>query len=69
MKTKTILLAIISVMVLSSFSAPKKKAKKKKTDKRVVLVTTEFGEMKIKLYDETPIHKANFIKLVEEGFL
>ncbi len=68
MKTKTIVLALLSIVVLSSFGPKKKKAKKKKSDNRVVLLTTEYGDMKIKLYDETPIHKANFIKLVEEGF-
>jgi cyclophilin family peptidyl-prolyl cis-trans isomerase len=29
-----------------------------------VLLTTTFGEIKLKLYDETPIHRDNFIKLV-----
>lgn len=29
---------------------------------------TSKGELIIKLYDETPIHKANFIKLVEKGY-
>jgi peptidylprolyl isomerase len=33
-----------------------------------VLVKTPYGNMKIKLYDDTPQHKANFLKLVEEGF-
>jgi len=34
-----------------------------------VLISTEFGDMKIRLYDETPLHKANFIKLAKEGTL
>jgi cyclophilin family peptidyl-prolyl cis-trans isomerase len=34
-----------------------------------VLISTEFGDIKIRLYDETPLHKANFIKLVKEGTL
>lgn len=34
-----------------------------------VILTTEYGDIKIKLYDETPQHKANFIKLVNEGTL
>ena len=34
----------------------------------VVTIKTEFGDMKAILYDETPKHKANFIKLIEEGF-
>jgi peptidyl-prolyl cis-trans isomerase B (cyclophilin B) len=34
----------------------------------VVTIKTEFGNMVVILYDETPKHKANFIKLAEEGF-
>ena len=33
-----------------------------------VLIETEFGNMKVLLYDETPIHKENFLKLASEGF-
>ncbi len=32
------------------------------------LIETEYGNMKMELYDSTPKHKANFIKLAEEGF-
>lgn len=35
---------------------------------RIVEVTTSFGKMKIKLYNETPQHRDNFIKLASEGF-
>ncbi len=31
-------------------------------------IETEFGNMKIELYNSTPIHKENFIKLAKEGF-
>ena len=34
----------------------------------LVEVETEFGTMTILLYDDTPLHRDNFIKLVEEGF-
>lgn len=34
----------------------------------LVLLETEFGNITLKLYDETPNHRDNFIKLVEEGF-
>jgi cyclophilin family peptidyl-prolyl cis-trans isomerase len=34
----------------------------------VVTVKTDLGEFDIFLYDETPKHKANFLKLVKEGF-
>ncbi len=35
---------------------------------RLVEVTTDFGTMVIRLYDSTPMHRDNFIKLVNEGF-
>lgn len=34
-----------------------------------VVITTKFGDIKLKLYDETPLHKANFIKIVKDGVL
>ncbi len=33
-----------------------------------VVIKTEFGDMKVKLFDETPKHKANFLKLATEGY-
>jgi len=33
-----------------------------------VQIETEFGTIKIKLYNETPLHRDNFIKLIKEGF-
>ncbi len=35
---------------------------------RLVEITTDFGTMVAKLYNETPQHRDNFIKLVKEGF-
>ncbi len=32
------------------------------------LIETEYGNMKVELYDNTPRHKENFIKLAKEGF-
>jgi peptidyl-prolyl cis-trans isomerase B (cyclophilin B) len=32
-----------------------------------VIITTDYGTMKLKLYKETPLHRANFIKLIKEG--
>ena len=40
-----------------------------KTEKEtIVLIKTNLGDIKIKLYEKTPQHKNNFIKLVNEGF-
>lgn len=35
---------------------------------REVLITTSKGNIKIRLYDSTPIHRDNFIRLVSSGF-
>jgi cyclophilin family peptidyl-prolyl cis-trans isomerase len=34
----------------------------------VVLIKTQFGNMKVELYNETPKHRDNFLKLVKEGY-
>lgn len=36
--------------------------------KSYVLLQTDYGNMKILLYEETPLHRENFIKLVKSGF-
>jgi peptidylprolyl isomerase len=36
--------------------------------KETILIETSMGNMKLKLYEETPLHKANFLKLVSERF-
>ena len=33
-----------------------------------VLIETELGDIKVKLYNETPLHRDNFVKLVKEGY-
>lgn len=33
-----------------------------------ILVSTSMGDIILELYNETPLHRENFIKLVEEGF-
>lgn len=33
-----------------------------------VIISTSFGDMKLKLYNETPAHRDNFVKLVNESF-
>lgn len=37
-------------------------------DRVKVKISTKYGDMVAELYDETPIHRDNFIKLVKEGF-
>src|SRR5665647_3702995 len=34
----------------------------------IVSIKTTLGDIKIKLYDETPLHRDNFIKLIKSNF-
>jgi len=64
MKRLKLLLGVIAMLlVVFSFTSPLS------TNKYDYLITisTDFGDMKLILFDDTPIHKANFIKLAEEG--
>ena len=68
------LFSLLSLTVVL-FSTPAFSQKNNKTDKKAVMenvyfvqITTDFGTMKVKLYNETPLHRDNFVKLVSEGF-
>ena len=60
MKLRTIYVLLFCIS-LSSFAFGQKKERK-------AAIETEFGTMVIKLYNDTPIHRDNFVKLVKEGF-
>ncbi|MCL2074325.1 MAG: peptidylprolyl isomerase [Marinilabiliaceae bacterium] len=48
---------------------PKETSKEQTTMKeQKVLIETSLGNIVIKLYDETPLHRDNFVKLVKEGY-
>lgn len=38
------------------------------TENTVVSIKTSLGDIKIKLYDGTPLHRENFIRLINSGF-
>jgi len=59
------LVAVVAIISCNANSAPKK-GKKEKT--KFVLIETVYGDMKVMLYNETPLHRDNFIKLAKEGF-
>ena len=33
-----------------------------------VIIETKYGTMRLRLYEDTPLHRANFVKLIKEGF-
>ena len=60
---------LIALTTMISCANPKKNEAKMETPKEtVVLFQTTLGNIKLKLYDETPLHRDNFVKLVESGF-
>ncbi len=40
----------------------------KENPEKSVLIETDYGNILIRLYDETPLHRANFIKLIKDGY-
>ncbi|MEZ4829804.1 MAG: peptidylprolyl isomerase [Bacteroidia bacterium] len=65
-KTYKILLFCFLLLPVLAFGQEKKQKPSKKD--YVFTLHTRLGDMVLLLYDETPGHKANFLKLVEEGF-
>ena len=69
-KTATLLSLILLFVSSVGFGQKKNNSDKKAAMEKVyyVQITTDFGTMKVKLYNETPLHRDNFVKLVSEGF-
>ncbi len=55
---------ILTMVLLFSCCHAQNKGEKRP----VVLIKTQFGNMKVELYNETPKHRDNFLKLVKEGY-
>jgi cyclophilin family peptidyl-prolyl cis-trans isomerase len=58
---------VLAFLSLNFLASAQEKKVLPKTD-YVITITTEFGAMTALLYDATPLHKANFIKLASSGF-
>lgn len=58
---------LIFLFVVFFFSCGNKPVSQDNKGKKV-LIKTSFGDMVVKLYDETPLHRDNFLKLAKEGF-
>jgi peptidyl-prolyl cis-trans isomerase B (cyclophilin B) len=54
------LLYIIMALVLMSFSGKEKE--------KTLVITTKYGTIKVRLYNETPKHRDNYVKLAQEHF-
>ena len=65
MRNLSLLLILAVALPLSGFAQKKKKKQKIKAD---AVIITSFGNIFVDLYDETPGHRDNFLKLAGEGF-
>lgn len=57
---KNLIFIIISLTLLS--------CNMNKDKEPVILIETNYGKIKAKLYNNTPLHRDNFLKLINEGF-
>ena len=56
---------ILAVLILAGLTCSAQKQQEKET---VVVIQTSMGTIKAKLYNDTPQHRDNFLKLVNEGW-
>ena len=60
--------ACSSKMAKVEATTPQENKEESKEMTTMVLISTNYGDMKAILYNETPLHRDNFIKLVKEGY-
>lgn len=65
---KNILLVMMLAMTLISCQANTPKTEKSDNNMTKVKLETSLGDIVVELYNETPQHRDNFIKLVKEGY-
>ena len=63
-------LIVLALLGIVAFTVPSKKNpdKKQNMENPIVTFETNYGVIKVKLYNETPLHRDNFIKLAEEHY-
>lgn len=63
---KIVLLILICFVAVGMIAAKPQRVKKQR--QKMVKIETTLGTIKVKLYDETPLHRDNFLKLVKDEF-
>lgn len=62
------LTALLGVLLFVAPLAYAAKGPRKKSKDEVVTISTPQGDIRLILFDATPLHKANFLKLAQSGF-
>lgn len=77
---KPTLIAVLFLSILFSCTKPKGPEITQKNIREVltrygqenpeneVVIETKYGILRLRLYEDTPLHRANFVKLIKEGF-
>lgn len=70
MKHTLILMAACLLTGICSCNGQTTKTEDKQMEKPTpqVLISTSLGDIVVRLYDDTPAHRDNFLKLAREGF-
>ena len=68
---KNVTLSAVFILLLSVVALPvnaQKDRKENKSSTPLIEIKTIYGNMVLRLYDETPAHRDNFLKLTRQGF-
>lgn len=68
MRYKLLAFLLMAATINSCGAGASQNAKAQSADETKVLIKTTVGDITVKLYNETPQHRDNFIKLVQEHF-
>lgn len=61
-------LFVLFVSIIVTLATAQVHAQDQPSSEQLIKIETTLGDMLIKLYNETPAHRDNMIKLIEEGF-
>ena len=67
MRKRYLMFLIVSPILLTLFKSSSATAQDAQQE-RIIKIETSLGDMVVKLYNETPLHRDNMIKLINEGF-
>lgn len=68
---RTVIPTLISLLLLTGIpvsEAQQAKSQNQKEKQVMLTIETTKGTLKVKLYNETPLHRDNFVKLAKEGY-
>ena len=68
MKKIKLILTVAIIIFINQLLNAQNMQKTIPSQDHIVLIMTDFGNIKIKLYNETPKHRDNFLKLAQSGF-